>query len=473
MPRLLIPVVLLGLFAVSCTNECTEGAVDCACLVGDRCNAELVCVLGVCVEAGDVCGDGIVGRGEECDGSAVDNGACDSTCRLSCNLGYDDCNGISGDGCETDIRISLAHCGACSTPCDDTGGSASCGGGNCTVICNNGFDDCNNDTKDGCEVVLASDPTNCGVCGHDCLGGSCSGGRCLPMIFAADPNTQDIELDQDYVYFTSHGTAGAGYTDGAVVSMSKATGARTVLAPTQKAPTVLALDGSEVFWVRLGSEAAGYVDGAIFAVARTGGEVRTLVTGQEYPGGVAVDATHVYWTTSLSGKVGRIAKTGGVFPEWLAVSQSTPRAIVVDDTRVFWTDRYGTPSGSVMAADLDGTNQAPFAANQAGPYHLAQDTTTLFWVNWDTNTLMKAVKSTGSASAVVQEPGAITGIAVDDSTIYWGVDHDQGSSSVHARAKSGGDVIELVTGIDPPGALAADATAVYWTSAAGIMRLAK
>lgn len=48
------------------------------------------------------------------------------------------------------------------------------------VICYPGYADCNNDTADGCEARLASDPSNCGVCGLECTSSrTCAASSCF------------------------------------------------------------------------------------------------------------------------------------------------------------------------------------------------------------------------------------------------------------------------------------------------------
>lgn len=39
-------------------------------------------------------------------------------CESECQPGWGDCNGIPGDGCETNLTVDPAHCGACGTSCD-------------------------------------------------------------------------------------------------------------------------------------------------------------------------------------------------------------------------------------------------------------------------------------------------------------------------------------------------------------------
>jgi hypothetical protein len=104
----------------------------------------------------------------------------------SCNPPWVDCNGIPGDGCETNTLTSLEHCGACGEACDSSNASATCTAGDCALACNLGFDDCNNDPSDGCETEIATDSDHCSACDTPCpdvnqaIGGvACAGGQCV------------------------------------------------------------------------------------------------------------------------------------------------------------------------------------------------------------------------------------------------------------------------------------------------------
>jgi hypothetical protein len=95
------------------------------------------------------------------------------TCGFACDVGYDDCNGVAGDGCEQALATA-AHCGACDTACVSPG---DCATGTCVVACTMPTADCNTDATDGCETNLAFDESNCGACGTSC-GNICNGGEC-------------------------------------------------------------------------------------------------------------------------------------------------------------------------------------------------------------------------------------------------------------------------------------------------------
>jgi alpha-tubulin suppressor-like RCC1 family protein len=49
-----------------------------------------------------------------------------------------------------------------------------------TTVCPRGYTDCDGDPSNGCEVVLADDPTHCGACDRVCPGGTiCEAGGCV------------------------------------------------------------------------------------------------------------------------------------------------------------------------------------------------------------------------------------------------------------------------------------------------------
>ncbi len=99
--------------------------------------------------------------------------------------GFSDCDGNAANGCETDIRSSTAHCGACNVACSSNNmASLSCTSGVCNGTCAAGFEDCNgNKQTDGCEADLLSSTAHCGACNVACSSNnmaslSCTSGVC-------------------------------------------------------------------------------------------------------------------------------------------------------------------------------------------------------------------------------------------------------------------------------------------------------
>jgi hypothetical protein len=114
-------------------------------------------------------------------------------CRVTtCASGFEDCDGNSANGCETNVR-TLTNCGACGVTCSFMNASASCAAGACSMgVCNVGYGNCNGTTADGCETMTDT-AMNCGGCGIACAPahavGSCSTGMCA--IVSCNPGFAD------------------------------------------------------------------------------------------------------------------------------------------------------------------------------------------------------------------------------------------------------------------------------------------
>lgn len=83
-----------------------------------------------------------------------------------------------------DLLTDPNSCGSCDNFCPQGGPNQlrGCSKGLCTYECAPGFADCNGDPKDGCEVDLRIHQANCGACGNACniaLGQPCIEGVCL------------------------------------------------------------------------------------------------------------------------------------------------------------------------------------------------------------------------------------------------------------------------------------------------------
>jgi hypothetical protein len=84
----------------------------------------------------------------------------------------------------TDLLSNPNHCGGCGAACRAAGPNQArlCTKGVCTYECAPGFADCNDDPTDGCETNLRIHSANCGACGNACdlaVGQPCIEGKCL------------------------------------------------------------------------------------------------------------------------------------------------------------------------------------------------------------------------------------------------------------------------------------------------------
>ncbi|HHH31619.1 MAG TPA: hypothetical protein ENK57_25175 [Polyangiaceae bacterium] len=195
-------------------------------------------------------------------------GRCDAPCRFDnaeascvagqCMMGdclgaFVDCNDDVEDGCEVDVETDPDNCGTCNFVCPVDGSAphttAACADSVCTTVCEDGWGDCDADI--GCETDTTITADSCGSCGHDCLGGACTGGVCQPLTLA-----------------------------------------------TGQTPRVLALDGSYLYW----NVTKAAPDGRILRIDTSGnGSLEIVVDGLHLPGSFAVDTTNVYVAVPAQG----------------------------------------------------------------------------------------------------------------------------------------------------------------------------
>lgn len=99
----------------------------------------------------------------------------------SCSGAFQDCDGDPLNGCEIDVAHDPQSCGSCDAPpCSFPQAVAGCRAGLCSIrTCKPGWDDCNGELDDGCEVELTT-PEHCGRCDERCdRGQTCVDGTCV------------------------------------------------------------------------------------------------------------------------------------------------------------------------------------------------------------------------------------------------------------------------------------------------------
>ncbi len=162
--------------AATCTSgvcgiTCATGFGDCNQMVKDGCETNLTESVNNCGTCANLCL------------AANADVFCErSECLQSgCFAGWGDCNGMKADGCETNTKSSNAHCGGCNKKCEVSEGTGACEASACTVAaCNPGFGDCDLSATTGCETDLRVSLDHCGVCGMACTAGyKCKVGKCV------------------------------------------------------------------------------------------------------------------------------------------------------------------------------------------------------------------------------------------------------------------------------------------------------
>ena len=160
--------------AGSCTSTmCTGSYRTCKAGPVDGCEVDTAVSAANCGTCGKVC-PGVANGTPGCTAS---------NCGIaSCNANFANCDGNVTNGCEANTATNIAHCSGCNKPCPNyANANAQCMAGICSMgSCRAGFNDCNMNSTDGCEINTNTDKNNCGKCGTVCPGTQfCSLGNCI------------------------------------------------------------------------------------------------------------------------------------------------------------------------------------------------------------------------------------------------------------------------------------------------------
>lgn len=122
---------------------------------------------------------------EACSACALANAAARCANNVQCAIAtcqgdHFDCNDMVDDGCEIDLGRDEKNCGSCDNECRAANGATSCSNGQCLIVyCSEPFDNCDGKYSTGCETDLRTSKLHCGACKAPC-DGTCSDGVCNP-----------------------------------------------------------------------------------------------------------------------------------------------------------------------------------------------------------------------------------------------------------------------------------------------------
>ena len=262
------------------------------------------------------------------------------------------------------------------------------------------LDDPSSDAPDACTADLASDPKNCGTCGHDCLGGDCRGSLCQPVVVtSSEKNLEELRVAGNRLVYRADLQVRAVDVAGGLPERIMACANRTGLALT---------DAGFYSWCNASVTLRDIADAGLRATAPIDG----------YNG----------------------VSSGGWF-FYRANNQNLARI----------------PALLGDAGSSDVTNEA------SGFRSLAANSTNLFYMT-GAGSLFYAPLASGSGSALEMNEAAPGGIAADDTAVIWLANTDTANALLRMRLLSAGASTVLANGLDHPYAAAMDATYVYVTS---------
>lgn len=438
--------------ATACTGACSN----------DGCAGE--CSPGVteCVSATQLrlCGEG---------GQWQAPITCDFTCQ--------------GRACGGECTPGAVRCEAAgSQRCDDTGTWAE------APRCEPGGA-CPTGSVDRCGDVctsLENDPLNCGACGHDCRGGTCSGGRCQPIALGSGyVNPSAVGLSETHVYFRE-GAQGAGR----VLRIPKGGGPVEVVAQGVSNLVGVALGGDQVYFAS--GNAATLGEGQVLRANLDGSELRPF-SPLRAPGifSVIVPGLNV-WYSERSGMTTLVYRAGllssgqagqGAEVEFASVPGALLSMTVNSGCMLYVAQgapqqllRQCMPGATATTHYMGAGGEIRFqpVASSDGDYLYFQQGNTLSRIDLQPPAAPEALVS-----------GAVSAPSVDDQALYYTAPTEEvagaGCSSAYAlyraskQPAAGAPVLLLPPPLACPTQLALDDTAIYWVSADGsaLLQLAK
>lgn len=319
-----------------------------------------------------------------------------------------------------------------------------------------------------CEADLRTDAKNCGRCGHDCLRGTCSEGRCAAFDVATDqPGAENLTYDpaSDALFFTTNG--------GEIRSCPRAGcgASATVLTRLDAGNPVmygLAVHNGTVY-------AAGYYASAIVACPTTGCAAPVTIASVPFPRYVAYDGTNLFFASAAQAFVGRCSLPDCAGGPKVIAGDGKPAytGIVEDGDSVYW---FG--GGPTQQFDKAIVYRAPKTANDAGVQVVASDLAMLsqasgvaardgFVYVGTTTGIVRVPAAGGAPVAFAVTPSPVTSVAVDERNVYWA---EASSTAIKAcstadACASGPELLHLA-GYSAT-ALIVTSHALYWADPTG------
>ena len=256
-----------------------------------------------------------------------------------------------------------------------------------------------------CAADVQNDAANCGFCGHDCLGGACTGGVCQPFAISPTAYPEHLALSGGFAYWIDYVTR--------AVMRSDLSGAATdvlVNNPTGYGIDSLVADDTSLFWT---IELPHPTDSCVMSANVDGSGVTTMLSGLPNLPTLAIDTDAVFVDDAVD--IRRIPRDGSPTSLVTAVSGSGER-LWVDASSVYFDDcAYTGCSG--FAVPKDGSA----APSRLSNYFVAVSDSSVFFLDpgpGNMETLLSQPKSGTTATTLATVPEPVGNIAADSADIF-------------------------------------------------------
>lgn len=223
-----------------------------------------------------------------------------------------------------------------------------------------------------CHADLASDPSHCGACGHDCAGGDCKAGRCQPLAVVLSSRTERFTVRAGSIFWYESSTI---YRCGA----PDCQGGPRYFTSTNTDLDQLLLGDDGLYFTRADSESSSFV----YATGREVAAVtQTTVPAMIFGSTIGKGPAYFAGTSQMRGQTlvlrcsaGRCeTSTGTLLTGILHAIVSTE-----SDALVVLRPDTSSVSGIVVRCGPSGCNPQPLVKIENLSGSFAADTKTLAW----------------------------------------------------------------------------------------------